>query len=123
MHKSILIRAAVVSLLMASLFEVGTTIIFGGGVEYNPPVNWEYLDSMPREERNTWLREHSTAYDGLESLKKQLSNPDLAIEFLKSFLAVFMLLYTTSILAFYWHWQASRPNPPLNRTRQKRRAG
>lgn len=110
MHRSILIRAAVVSVLVASLFQVGTTIIFGGGVEYSPPVDFDWLDALSREQRNAWLAEHGKPYNGFESLIKQFSNIDLAIEYLKSLLVLFVLLYVTSVVASYWVWKTADSN-------------
>jgi len=112
----LILRAAVVSALLAVALTVFGTLFFGYGMEYNPPYDPDWLARLPPDQQATWLREHSHELRGITLLFSKFRSTASAIEFLKDLSWTFVYFFIASFATGYWQSQAIRRSFSLNRT-------
>jgi hypothetical protein len=112
----LILRATVVSVLLAVALTVFGTLFFGYGVEYNPPYDPDWLARLPPDQQATWLREHSHELRGIALLFSKLRSTASVVEFLKDLSGTFVLFFVASLATGYWQSQAIRRSSSLKRT-------
>ena len=109
------IKAAVVSLALSALVALGGTIIFGGGVNYIPPVEWERVGSMTYDEATKFLEERSKRLSGWEAFLTALEHKRFWLELLKGWLMLSGLGFGICAAFYWWLRRDEAPsNPVLN---------
>jgi len=61
-----MIKALVVSVALAFLISVGSTVLFGSSVTIAPEADWEKINSMPYLEATNYIQAHSKPVSGWE---------------------------------------------------------
>jgi hypothetical protein len=123
MTKGFFLRAATVSALVAFLVPFIYTVLFGYSVVYDPPMDPAAFYAQTYEEQQKWISEHSITLNGLQTLLSRLGEKRFPGEYAELFGMSFFMLLVACLGFGFWERRVLRSNPPLNRTRQKRRAG
>ena len=109
------IKAVVLSLSLSALVALGSTIIFGGGVNYVPPVEWERVESMTYAEATKFLAERSTRLSGWEAFLIAMENGRFWLHLLMGWLTLSGLGFGICATFYWWLRRDEAPsNPALN---------
>jgi len=63
------IKAFVVSVVLAFLLSFGSLVLFGAGVSLDPALDWEKVNSMPYSEATAYIDAHTKRTSPWENLK------------------------------------------------------
>jgi hypothetical protein len=123
MKKGFYLRAATVSALVAFLVPFLYTVLFGYSVVYDPPMDPAAFYAQTYEEQQSWLSAHAITLNGFQTILSRLGEKRFWGEYAELFGMSFLMLLMACLGFGFWERHVLRSNPPLNRTRQKRRAG
>ena len=69
------VKATVVSALVALVFTLSTSIIFGGGGSYPPAVEWERVNEMKYQEAQEYLAQLVVSKSGWAAFRQGVQSP------------------------------------------------
>jgi hypothetical protein len=63
------LTAAVISLVLSALVTISASIIFGGGANYIPPVEWDKVEKMTYGDAVAYINERAQTMSGWEAFR------------------------------------------------------
>lgn len=93
------LKALVVSVVLAFLLSVGGAVLFGSGVSFDPALDWEKVDSMPYAEANSYITTHTKPMSGWEMLKVHVG---WLTFFTPSFFALIGSFFAGCVVLLWW---------------------
>jgi hypothetical protein len=112
--RNVVLKSVCVSILIAVLFQVSNTLLFSEALTYDPPVDSEWLHSLPAEQRSAWYEEHVHERKGFDLLSWQFKSYLAFSQYMKSLLVDFLPVFASSLVTGLWLSKSKRSNKALN---------
>jgi hypothetical protein len=110
--KIVWIKAAVLSLVLSALVTLTMTIVFGGGVSYVPPVEWERVGAMTYDEATKYLAERSERLSGWEAFLGAMGNRQFWVHLITGWLILTAYGFALCAIFLWWLRRDQSPSNP-----------
>lgn len=95
-------KATTVSALVAVVFTIGTSILFGGGRSYPPAIEWERVHGMKYGDAQAYLAERAVHQSGWEAFRQGVRSPLYWQHLLRAYAASFALALVSCSGLLLW---------------------